>query len=139
MKKLLNKLNIFKRLRDAEKSLEHFRLVEKGIYESNDSFRDKIDYLISQNDSLSRQNNFIMKATDIGVDVHMKSNSWAVICINGKQEYVKFFEIPTEEDARQLRVILKDFERANLIVDSNPMFSQMFREGKKYPAVSLIK
>ncbi len=36
---------------------------------------------------------------DIGIDLHLKSESWAVVCVGGKEhrDYVRFFRLPSNE------------------------------------------
>ncbi len=34
---------------------------------------------------------------EVGIDVHMKSESWAVVCIAGKGEFAKFYKLPSNE------------------------------------------
>jgi hypothetical protein len=36
----------------------------------------------------------IEKLVRVGIDVHTKSDSWIVMCLAGKPEYVEFFRIP---------------------------------------------
>ena len=52
----------------------------------------------------------------VDVDYHGK-NSWAVICIDGHPEYVKFVDLSGSE-ARDIENFLKRFERSNVVVDS---------------------
>lgn len=56
---------------------------------------------------------------DVGVDVGYNSDdhSWAVVCIAGKPEYVKFIPL-TGRDARGVLDYLKHFEYSNRIIDS---------------------
>ena len=56
---------------------------------------------------------------DVGVDVgfHSDVHSWAVICIAGKPEYVKFLPLETR-DARDVLRFLKQFEYSRQIIDS---------------------
>lgn len=63
---------------------------------------------------------------DIGVDVGFCSNdhSWAVICIAGRPEYVKFLPL-TGGDARDVLSFLKRFEYSKRIIDSPIAFRRM--------------
>ena len=63
---------------------------------------------------------------DVGVDVgfHEDGHSWAVVCIAGKQEYVKF--VPLErKSAKELLEWLKNFRYSNKVIDSPFAFRHM--------------
>lgn len=56
--------------------------------------------------------------TNVGVDVdYHDKNSWAVICIDGHPEYVKFVDL-RESEARDIKNFLRRFEKSNVVVDS---------------------
>lgn len=61
---------------------------------------------------LEKDLNLIKSTCDIGVDVHERTDSWAVICIAGKKEYVKFVKLESR-DARDVMHFLKRFEPSN--------------------------
>ena len=63
---------------------------------------------------------------DIGVDVgfHSDDHSWAVVCIKGHPEYVKFMPIHGE-DAKDIIDFLKQFQGSNQVVDSPFYFKDM--------------
>lgn len=64
---------------------------------------------------------------EVGVDVHMKDNSWAVICIGGKAEYVHFYTIGQHgepQDLRYLLDILRQMKHSRIIIDANPAIRQ---------------
>ena len=56
---------------------------------------------------------------DVGIDVgfHSDDHSWAVVCIKGHPEYVKFAPL-LHNDARDILDFLKRFEYSNRVVDS---------------------
>ena len=62
----------------------------------------------------------------VGVDVgfHSDDHSWAVICIAGKPEYVKFLPL-TGDTARDVLRFLKQFEYSNRVIDSPIAFRRM--------------
>lgn len=74
--------------------------------------------------------------TDVAVDVNMvkDEHSWAVVCIAGKPEYVKFIPL-SKNDARSVSDFLKRFQYSKHIVDSPIGFRRMldgyFYEGRK--------
>lgn len=123
MRRLLNNLNIFRRVKEVERETYTLRIDEVNNCGRVEGLAQKIRQLDEQIKTLHNQQKYIMETIDVGVDVHTKSNSWAVICVGGKKEYIKFFEIPTKENAIQLRSMLRDFEKSNLIVDSNPFLT----------------
>ena len=58
--------------------------------------------------------------TDVAVDVglfHDSEYSWAVVCIEGRPEYVKFFPL-SGAYARTVMDFLRQFQYSKLIVDS---------------------
>lgn len=56
--------------------------------------------------------------TNVGVDAdYHGKNSWAVICIDGHPEYVKFVDLKGSE-ARDIENFLRRFEKSNVVVDS---------------------
>lgn len=73
--------------------------------------------------------------TDVAVDVNFKEeHSWAVVCIAGRPEYVKFIPL-NNSDARTVIEFLKNFQYSKHIIDSplrfRHMLSDYFCEGRK--------
>lgn len=67
---------------------------------------------------------------DIGVDMSLPNSqeySWAVVCIKGHPEYVRFINL-TGQDASQVLQFLKHFEQSNVTVDSPVHFRHMFED-----------
>lgn len=67
--------------------------------------------------------------TDVAVDVNMvkDEHSWAVVCIAGKPEYVKFIPL-SKNDARSVSYFLKRFQYSKHIVDSPIGFRRMLND-----------
>ena len=64
---------------------------------------------------------------DIAVDVHEKTDSWAVVCISGKHEYVKFVKLESR-DARDVMNFLHRFEKSNSrLIDAPYPFLDTFK------------
>lgn len=63
---------------------------------------------------------------DVGADVGFCSDdhSWAVVCIKGHPEYVKFIPL-SHKDARNILDFLKQFRYSNRVVDSPFAFRSM--------------
>lgn len=70
----------------------------------------------------------ITQLVDIGVDVgfHTEEHSWAVICIEGHPEYVKFLPL-NHGDARDVLRFLKQFEYSRQIIDSPIAFKGILK------------
>lgn len=71
---------------------------------------------IQQNEEMKKMYNQI---TDVAVDVgfHDLEYSWAVVCVEGRPEYVKFIPL-SGADARTVMNFLRQFQYSKLIVDS---------------------
>jgi len=80
---------------------------------------------INAYDSYHYANDLLASCLDVGVDVGFKSPSWAVICIKGKPETVRFMQLDNN-DAQALRQFLKRFENSNVIFDS-PFSKEFYR------------
>jgi len=73
---------------------------------------------INLNRDVIRRNDAIVKQFDISVDhLPREDRSWAVVCINGKPEYVKFVDL-SGKDARSIHDFLRRFEGTNMTIDS---------------------
>ena len=62
---------------------------------------------------------FMNSICDVGTDVGLKSpdHSWAVICVHGKMDYVKFVDM-SHRDIMEIANFLKRFEYSNRATDS---------------------
>ena len=91
----------------------------------NDATR-QLKISTQQNEEMKRMYNQI---TDVAVDVdfHDSEHSWAVICIAGKPEYVKFIPL-SGADARTVIDFLKRFSYSPRIVDSPVCFKRYLQE-----------
>lgn len=71
---------------------------------------------IQQNEEMKKMYNRI---TDVAVDVgfHDVEHSWAVVCVEGRPEYVKFIPL-SGADARTIMNFLRQFQYSQHIVDS---------------------
>lgn len=71
---------------------------------------------IQQNKEMKKMYN---QLTDVAVDIgfHDSEHSWAVVCIAGRPEYVKFIPL-SRADARTVMNFLRQFQYSQLIVDS---------------------
>ena len=70
---------------------------------------------------LSDCHKFMNSICDVGTDVGFyNEHSWAVICVHGKMDYVKFVDM-SQADIRSIANFLKHFEYSNRVTDS-PLF-----------------
>ena len=77
---------------------------------------------------LSDCHKFMNSICDVGTDVGLYGNdhSWAVICIHGKMDYVKFVDM-SHNDILTISKFLKTFEYSNRITDS-PLHKQVIED-----------
>lgn len=81
----------------------------------NDATR-QLKISTQQNEEMKKMYNQII---DVAVDVgfHDENHSWAVVCVEGRPEYVKFIPL-SGADARTVMNFLRQFQYSKLIVDS---------------------
>jgi|WetSurMetagenome_2_1015567.scaffolds.fasta_scaffold1750495_1 hypothetical protein len=66
---------------------------------------------------LKKENEELRKAIMVGVDYHPRlPKSWAVICIEGKSDYVRFVELPTSQ-IREVAQFLRRYDERNCTID----------------------
>lgn len=119
--------------------IKRIQILETCYKDQIDWYKDRADesYRASERARLSYQRSekeveecrkLLTQLVDIGVDVgfHTEEHSWAVICIAGKQEYVKFLPL-NSSDARDVLRFLKQFEYSKRIVDSPIAFKGMLK------------
>lgn len=70
---------------------------------------------------------FMNSICDVGTDIGFTSDdhSWAVICIHGKIDYVRFIDM-RREDVMSITKFLKNFEYSNRVTDSPLGYKKMF-------------
>ena len=71
---------------------------------------------------------FMSSICDVGTDIGYRSvdHSWAVICVHGKMDYVKFVDMK-QSDIRSIVNFLKNFEYSNRVTDS-PLNKRMIED-----------
>lgn len=77
---------------------------------------------------LSDCHKFMNSICDVGTDIGYTTSehSWAVICIHGKKDYVKFVDM-NQADIRTIANFLKSFEYSNRVTDS-PLHTNYFED-----------
>jgi hypothetical protein len=98
--------------------LNNQKELENAIVEARDNYWTAYNSLIDSRDMVGR-------CLDIGVDHGIKEPSWAVVCIKGKPESVRFMRLDAQT-AREVRDFLKRFSASNVIFDS-PFDREFFR------------
>ena len=119
--------------------IKRIQILETCYKDQIDWYKDRADesYRTSERARLSYQRSekeveecrkLLTQLVDIGVDVgfHTEEHSWAVICIAGKQEYVKFLPL-NSGDARDVLRFLKQFEYSRQIIDSPLAFKNILK------------
>ena len=71
---------------------------------------------------------FMNSICDVSTDVGFRSSdhSWAVICVHGKIDYVKFVDM-SQRDIQDIAYFLKKFEYSNRVTDS-PIYKGIFED-----------
>ena len=120
--------------------IKRIQILETCYKDQIDWCKDRADesYRTSERARLSYQRSekeveecrkLLTQLVDIGVDVgfHTEEHSWAVICIAGKPEYVKFLPL-THRDARGVLDFLKQFQYSRQVIDSPIAFKGMLKD-----------
>lgn len=67
--------------------------------------------------NLHQQVNLFSKIINVGINVHHRhGRSWAVVCIQGKADYVNFVDLDPNE-IRTIQMFLRNFERPNVTIN----------------------
>ncbi len=120
-------------LKWIKRKLQSFLGVEDLIQEVNSlerlvgSLNSEINKLYSLNNKVIQENNAIMKQFNVSADIYQRGdrNSWAVISIQGKPEYIRFVNM-SNKDMHEIHSFLKQFERTNMTIDSPYRFFRGF-------------
>lgn len=98
----------------------------EDVYRASERVR--LSYQQSQRE-LEECRKLLTQFCEVGVDVGFTDNehSWAVICIAGKPEYVKFLPL-THKDAHGILNFLKQFQYSKQIIDSPIAFRRIVED-----------
>ncbi|MDC7248618.1 MAG: hypothetical protein PQJ49_01705 [Sphaerochaetaceae bacterium] len=83
----------------------------------------KVIEILRNNEKFALQEIENLKSlVNVGVDVHLHNprENWAVICIQGKPDYVKFVHLG-ERDIKEIQRFLRNFDSKNVTIDT-PMY-----------------
>lgn len=64
---------------------------------------------------------------EVSIDVHQKTPSWAVVCLKGKQECLKFYGAD-ELTIKEIERFLRQFNRDNRVIDAPLSINSFLRE-----------
>lgn len=89
------------------------------LKEEFEEFNNKIKDMEMAYDKLEDQYRLVTDLMQVGVDHHVynPTNNWAVICVGGKNEYVRFARFEAR-DMREVQSFLKRYEQKNTRIDS---------------------
>ena len=104
---------------------ECLRKMDRGYRE----IRDAVDLHDKSHTLLEDCRKLMNSICDVGTDIGFKDtdHSWAVICIHGKMDYVKFVDM-SQRDIRSIADFLKNFEYSNRIIDSPLYYRRAFED-----------
>jgi hypothetical protein len=126
---LRNKLKIFLEIDKLENNYKDYKLAnENNIWNLNNDIR-MINKRISNNTyAIDTLHATIENVVHIGTDIRRdyNGNSWAVICIEGKMNVVKFVDL-NGKDIREVLHFLKQFEAGRHCIDTP--YREMFYDG----------
>ena len=110
--------------------IQRIKQLEKQIEESTNRLRLASIQLDNSKKETEECRRLLTQFVDMGVDVgfHSDDHSWAVICIAGKPEYVKFMPL-AHKDAKYVFDFLKQFQYSRQVIDSPFAFREMVRDG----------
>ena len=106
--------------------IQQIQNIEKSLEDTTHKFRMASIQLDNAEKELNECRKLLTQFCDVGVDVGFGSSdhSWAVICVNGKPEYVKFLPL-NSKDTREVINFLKRFQDSHRIIDSPIAFRGM--------------
>ncbi len=91
---------------------------------------ERLKILSESNQRKYNQLNTLIQGVDVSVDVNIRSNSWACISIQGKnQDFIKFVDLG-DSDIREIQRFLSIYDRRK--VDASPQFGKMFSYKKGF-------
>ena len=116
MRKLIKKLLGLDKLEEQNEILikENLQIKEQNstLVKNNEYIQEQNFILLKRLQDLELNLRTIKKIIQVGVDVHMKpeiyGRSWAVFCINGNSDYVRFVDMGAGE-IREIARFVKQF------------------------------
>lgn len=130
--KLRLKLRLFLGISDLEESFIKYRQSnnkdifnhEMNLKWCGEQFKSHENKFEIQNDKIEALHSTIQSVVSIGTDVtthYDKNGSWAVVCIEGKYNVVKFVDLRGQY-GRDILQFLKQFEASRYVIDAPMSF-----------------
>ena len=93
----------------------------------------ELELTTERNDYIQIQIENINKLFSVGVDVDMRDrhHSWAVVCMEGKPDYVKFIDLSRSE-VKDVRNFLRQFEGCNRRRVDSPIWKDLLFTGYEF-------
>ena len=114
-------------LKDIQQIKKEYEYVIKTYKRSKDLLTEAYNEHIKSREIIVDCQKLMNSICDVGTDIGLyHDHSWAVICIHGKVDYVRFIDM-RQEDVRTIVKFLKNFEYSNRITDS-PLGHKQFLE-----------
>ena len=115
-------------LNDIKETKEKYDELHKSVYEAYMILQKAEEMHNNSHDLLSDCHKFMNSVCDVGTDIGFKTSdhSWAVICVHGKMDYVKFVDMH-QSDIRTIVSFLKNFKYSNMVTDS-PLHRDYLRD-----------
>ncbi len=108
--------------------IERLNYLEKSFNNAIYSMQVAANQFSDGQKELEECRKLITEICDVGVDVGFyEDHSWAVVCVAGNPEYVKFVPL-NSRDTRAVIDFLKQFEYSKRIVDSPLAFKSMLND-----------
>lgn len=129
IKTIMNRLKIWlfrEELEQLEKAADQYKNANDRLISAADCFMRSHEQC-QESDTLLRNCYKMMESLiDVGADIgfHSDDHSWAVVCIKGHPEYVKFIPLD-HRNAQDIISFLRHFEYSNRVVDSPFAFRDM--------------
>jgi hypothetical protein len=106
-------------LNDIKETKAMYEELFKSWGKACDIVREAREMHFKSHTLLSDCHKFMNSVCDVGTDIGYTTSehSWAVICVHGKKDYVKFVDMD-QADIRTIVSFLKNFEYSNRVTDS---------------------
>lgn len=119
LKDKLKKWLFQKELCDIQETKDKYDKLMQSVERANATLNKAREMHDRSQGLLSDCHKLMSSICDVGTDVGYNSadHSWAVICVHGKKDYVKFVDM-RQSDIRTIVSFLKNFEYSNRVIDS---------------------
>ncbi|WP_405169456.1 hypothetical protein [Paenibacillus sp. FSL H3-0286] len=118
--KLRNKLRHFLRINDLENKLTNFKRTVGSNLIRHDEKIELIHRNVRDNSiKIEALHNTLSNVVSMGSDIapNNSGNSWAVVCVEGNYNIIKFFDL-SQRDGREMLRLLKSFEGGRYVNDT---------------------